>query len=179
MHSLLSDDLNERLSKTRLLALDVDGVMTDGSVFFTALGDEIKSFNILDGQGIKSLLVNDIEVAVITGRISPLTEKRARDLGIKHITQGREDKKTALLELCEKLNITPKEVAYIGDDLPDLSAIKLVNVGFTVPNAHPYIRKHADYCTSLKGGEGAVREVCDLILCAKGLIDDYYRAFLG
>jgi 3-deoxy-D-manno-octulosonate 8-phosphate phosphatase (KDO 8-P phosphatase) len=173
MHSLLSDDLNERLSKTRLLALDVDGVMTDGSVFFTALGDEIKSFNILDGQGIKSLLVNDIEVAVITGRISPLTEKRARDLGIKHITQGREDK------LCEKLNITPKEVAYIGDDLPDLSAIKLVNVGFTVPNAHPYIRKHADYCTSLKGGEGAVREVCDLILCAKGLIDDYYRAFLG
>ena len=86
MHSLLSDDLNARLSKTKLLALDVDGVMTDGSVFFTALGDEIKSFNILDGQGIKSLLVNHIEVAVITGRTSPLTEKRASDLGIKHIS---------------------------------------------------------------------------------------------
>tara|TARA_R110001592_G_scaffold59620_2_gene180906 strand:+ start:30632 stop:31171 length:540 start_codon:yes stop_codon:yes gene_type:complete len=179
MYSLLSDDLNKRLSKTKLLALDVDGVMTDGSVFFTALGDEIKSFNILDGQGIKSLLLNDIEVAVITGRTSPLTEKRARDLGIKHITQGREDKKTALLELCDKLNISPKEVAYVGDDLPDLSAIKIANVGFTVPNAHPFIRKHADYCTTLRGGEGAVREVCDLILCAKSLIDSYYEAYLG
>lgn len=178
MHSLLSAELNSRLAKTKLLALDVDGVMTNGSVYFTALGDEMKSFNILDGQGIKSMLVNNIEVAIITGRTSPLTERRARDLGIKHITQGREDKKTALLELCSFLNISPDEVAYVGDDLPDLSAIKLANVGFTVPNAHPFIRKHADYCTSLKGGEGAVREVCDLILCAKGLIDSYYRAYM-
>ncbi len=179
MYSVLSEELNNRLSKTKLLALDVDGVMTDGSVFFTALGDEIKSFNILDGQGIKSLLVNNIEVAVITGRTSPLTEKRAKDLGIKHITQGREDKKTALLELCDKLKISPNEVAYVGDDLPDLSAIVLVNVGFTVPNAHPFIRKHADFCTSLNGGQGAVREVCDLILHAKGLIDSHYNAYLG
>lgn len=178
MYSLLSDELNRRLSKTRLLALDVDGVMTNGSVYFTALGDEIKAFNILDGQGIKSMLVNNVEVAIITGRTSALTEKRAKDLGIKHITQGREDKKTALLELCDTLNISHEEVAYVGDDLPDLSAIKLANVGFSVPNAHPYVRKHADYCTTLKGGEGAVREVCDLILCAKGLIDRYYSAYL-
>ena len=150
MHSSISDELNKRLANTKLLALDVDGVMTDGSVFFTALGDEIKSFNILDGQGIKSLLANKIEIAVITGRTSPLTEKRARDLGIQHITQGREDKKTALLELCNKLNISPAEVAYVGDDLPDLSAIKLVNIGFTVPNAHPFIRQHADHCTSMR-----------------------------
>ena len=179
MYSLLSDELNKRLSKTKLLALDVDGVMTNGAVFFTALGDEMKAFNILDGQGIKSLLLNQIEVAIITGRTSPLTEKRAKDLGIKHITQGREDKKIALLELCKELSISPEEVAYAGDDLPDLSAIKLVNVGFTVPNAHPFIRKHADYCTTLGGGEGAVREICDLILCSKGLIDDYYNAYLG
>ncbi len=179
MYSLLSDELNKRLSKTKLLALDVDGVMTNGAVFFTALGDEMKAFNILDGQGIKSLLLNQIEVAIITGRTSPLTEKRAKDLGIKHITQGREDKKIALLELCKKLSISPEEVAYAGDDLPDLSAIKLVNVGFTVPNAHPFIRKHADYCTTLGGGKGAVREICDLILCSKGLIDDYYNAYLG
>lgn len=179
MYSLLSDELNNRLSHIKLLALDVDGVMTNGSVFFTALGDEIKAFNILDGQGIKSLLVNNIDVAIITGRTSPLTAKRASDLGIKHIAQGREDKKVALLELCQKLNISPDEVAYAGDDLPDLSAIKLANMGFTVPNAHPFIRKHADYCTTLCGGEGAVREICDLILCAKGLIDDYYNAYLG
>jgi 3-deoxy-D-manno-octulosonate 8-phosphate phosphatase (KDO 8-P phosphatase) len=178
MHSLLSPELNKRLANTKLLALDVDGVMTSGAVFFTALGDEIKAFNILDGQGIKSLLVSGIEVAIITGRNSPLTEKRARDLGIKHITQGREDKKVALFELCSTLGISMNEVAYMGDDLPDLSAIKSVNVGFTVPNAHPFIRKHADYCTTLKGGEGAVREVCDLILCAKGLIDAYYNAYL-
>ena len=179
MHSLLSDELNNKLSNIKLLALDVDGVMTDGSVFFTALGDEIKAFNILDGQGIKSLLVNQIEVAIITGRTSPLTEKRASDLGIEHIVQGREDKKTALLELCKKLKISHNETAYVGDDLPDLSAIKLVNVGFTVPNAHPFIRKHADYCTTLGGGKGAVREICDLILCAKGLIDEYYNSYLG
>jgi 3-deoxy-D-manno-octulosonate 8-phosphate phosphatase (KDO 8-P phosphatase) len=116
MHSLLSDDLNKPLSKIRPLLLDVDGVMTDSSIFFAALDDEIKSFNILDGQGIKSLLLNNIEVAAIKGRTSPLTEKRARDLGIKHITQGR---------------------------------------------------------------EGSVRKVFDLNLCAKGLIDDNYRAFLG
>jgi|TARA_R110002049_G_scaffold26894_6_gene93188 3-deoxy-D-manno-octulosonate 8-phosphate phosphatase (KDO 8-P phosphatase) len=179
MHSLLSDNLKDRLSNIKLLALDVDGVMTDGSVFFTAFGDEMKSFNILDGQGIKSLLKNNIEVAVITGRTSPLTEKRAKDLGIKHITQGREDKKIALLELCKKLDISEQEVAYVGDDLPDLSAIKLSSVGFTVPNAHAYIKKHADYCTNLRGGDGAVREVCDLILSAKGLFDDYYSAYLG
>ncbi len=178
MYSLLSDELNSRLARTQLLALDVDGVMTNGSVFITALGDEIKAFNILDGQGIKSMLKNNIEVAIITGRTSPLTEKRAKDLGIKHIIQGREDKKTALLELCKILNISPSEVAYVGDDLPDLSAIKLANVGFSVPNAHPYVRKHSDYCTSLRGGDGAVREVCDLILCAKGLIDSYYKAYL-
>ncbi len=178
MHSLLPPELNQRLASTRLLALDVDGVMTSGAVFFTAKGDEIKAFNILDGQGIKSLLVSGIEVAVITGRRSPLTEKRAQDLGIKHIMQGREDKKTALLELCDQLNIPLSEIAYIGDDLPDLSAIRCVNVGFTVPNAHPFIIKHADYCTTLKGGDGAVREVCDMILCAKGLLDAYYNAYL-
>lgn len=175
----LPEDLKYRLNNIELLVLDVDGVMTDGSVFFTALGDEIKSFNILDGQGIKSLLKNNIEVAVITGRTSPLTEKRAKDLGIKYIAQGREDKKVALLELCKKLNITEEAVAYVGDDLPDLSAIKFASVGFTVPNAHPYIKEHADYCTQLKGGEGAVREVCDLILSAKDLFDAYYSAYLG
>lgn len=179
MHSLLSPELNKRLANTKLLALDVDGVMTNGAVYFTALGDEIKAFNILDGQGIKSLLLSGIEVAVITGRTSALTEKRAKDLGIKHITQGREDKKAALQELCSELDLTLNEVAYVGDDLPDLSAIIAANVGFTVPNAHPFIRKHSDYCTTLKGGEGAVREVCDLILCAKGLIDTYYNAYLG
>lgn len=178
MYSLLPPDLNERLAKVKLLALDVDGVMTSGAVYFTALGDEIKAFNILDGQGIKSLLLNNIEVAIITGRNSPLTNKRAKDLGIKHITQGREDKKVALIELCTKIGVTIDEVAYVGDDLPDLSAIRAANIGFTVPNAHPFILKHADYCTSLKGGEGAVREVCDLILCAKGLIDSYYNAYL-
>lgn len=178
MYSLLPPELNQRLAEIKLLALDVDGVMTSGAVFFTALGDEIKAFNILDGQGIKSLLLNGIEVAIITGRTSPLTAKRAKDLGIKHITQGREDKKTALMELCTDLGISIKEVAYVGDDLPDLSAMRSARIGFTVPNAHPFIRKHADYCTTLKGGEGAVREVCDLILCAKGLIDAHYNSYL-
>ncbi|MFV1872237.1 MAG: KdsC family phosphatase [Oleiphilus sp.] len=178
MHSQLPEQLNERLSKIKLLALDVDGVMTDGSVYFTAKGDEMKGFNILDGQGIKSMLKNDITVAIITGRTSPLTEKRAKDLGIEHITQGREDKKTALEELCAKLDMKADDVAYVGDDLPDLAAIRLASVGFTVANGHAYVKRHADFCTTLSGGEGAVREVCDLILIAKELYDDYYSAFL-
>lgn len=171
-------ELIKKLAQTKLLALDVDGVMTSGSVFFTAQGDELKAFNILDGQGIKSLLVNNITVAVITGRRSPLTERRARDLGIVHIMQGREDKKIALSELCKGLALSFDDVAYVGDDLPDLSAIKAVNVGLTVPNAHPFVREHADHCTTRKGGDGAVREVCDLILYSKNLLETYYNNFL-
>ncbi len=162
----------------RLLALDVDGVLTDGRLYFSAQGDEIKAFNILDGHGIKMLLSAGIEVAIITGRNSPLTARRAKDLGIKHLMQGREDKKTALLELTQALEIGLEQAGYVGDDLPDLGAIRAAGLGICVANAHPTLLEHADYCTRLKGGEGAVREVCDMILKAQHLLDELTARYL-
>ena len=113
-------ELIEKAAAIRLLALDVDGIMTDGTLLFSASGDEMKGFNILDGLGIKQVMAAGINVAVITGRRSPLTEKRMNDLGIPHLMQGREDKKIALRELAARLEIAPHQIAYMGDDLPDL-----------------------------------------------------------
>lgn len=178
MPTLDPQSLSRRAADVQLLALDVDGVMTDGKLYFSAQGDELKAFNILDGHGIKMLLKNGIEVAIITGRNSPLTAKRARDLGIEHLIQGREDKKFALLELCEHLNLAPENTAYLGDDLPDLGAIVTAGLGMCVANAHAFVQEHALYRTHLPGGQGAVREVCDLILEAKGLLADLHQAYL-
>ncbi|MCH8498101.1 MAG: HAD hydrolase family protein [Marinobacter sp.] len=164
----LPDDLAAKARKIRLLALDVDGIMTDGRLYFSAQGDELKGFNILDGLGLKQLMSNGIEIAVITGRSSPLTAKRMGDLGIRHLMQGREDKLVALRELTEALAIPLADTAYMGDDLPDLAAIEACGLGVTVPNGHWYVRSLADHCTRAQGGEGAVRELCDLILQAQG-----------
>jgi len=171
--------IKEKAKNIQLLALDVDGVMTDGKIYFSAQGDELKAFSILDGQGIKTLINNNIQVAIITGRTSPLTARRARDLGIEHILQGREDKKVALQELSNELEISFDNIAYVGDDLPDLSAIIHSGLGITVPNAHYFVKENADYCTSVTGGLGAVREVCDLILSAKGLLENVHKAYLS
>lgn len=171
--------IKDKAKKIQLLALDVDGVMTDGSIYFSAQGDELKAFSILDGLGIKTLLNNNIQVAIITGRTSPLTARRARDLGINLILQGREDKKVALQELSDELNITFDKVAYVGDDLPDLSAIISSGLGITVPNGHYFVKEHANYCTKSSGGQGAVREVCDLILDAQGLLENTHKTYLA
>jgi 3-deoxy-D-manno-octulosonate 8-phosphate phosphatase (KDO 8-P phosphatase) len=154
-----------------LLALDVDGIMTDGKLYFTASGDEMKGFNILDGLGIKQVMAAGIVVAVITGRRSPLTEQRMNSLGIPHLLQGREDKKVALLEIANAAGVTPEAIAYMGDDLPDLPAILYAGLGVTVPNGHWAVRESADICTQAAGGQGAVREICDLLLAARGRLD--------
>lgn len=163
----------------KLLALDVDGVLSDGKLYFSAQGDELKAFNILDGHGIKMLQRNGVIVAIITGRVSPLTARRARDLGIEHLLQGREDKLVALRELCGELGIELEHTAYMGDDLPDLGAIRHCGFGITVPNGHPFVQEHADWQTQTAGGSGAVREICDLILQAKGLLDAEHQQYLG
>lgn len=155
----------------KLLALDVDGVMTDGKLFFTATGDELKGFNILDGLGLKQIMAAGIDVAVITGRRSPLTEKRMSDLGIHQLMQGREDKRVALRELATTLGLSQEMIAYMGDDLPDLPAIQYAGLGITVPNGHWALREAADLCTDTAGGQGAVREICDLLLLAQGHLD--------
>lgn len=172
------EPLRKKAANIRLIAFDVDGIMSNGRLYFSANGDELKGFNILDGLGMKQLMAAGITVAVITGRRSPLTEKRMKDLGIPHLMQGREDKKVALQELVSTMDVTPEQIAYMGDDLPDLPAIRFAGLGITVPNGYWLVREQADYCTTAAGGEGAVREACDLILTSQNRLDDALAKYL-
>ncbi|MDN6297139.1 MAG: HAD hydrolase family protein [Halomonas sp.] len=156
------------LAHTRLLALDVDGVLSDGRLYFQADGVEIKAFHTQDGHGLKLLKRMGIHVALITGRDSPMVTRRAKALGIAHVYQGCENKLGTLTRLCQTLDITLEQVAYCGDDLPDLAAIQQAGTGISVPNAPDYMRQHADWVTQRPGGHGAVREICDALLDAQG-----------
>lgn len=167
-----------KAASIRLLALDVDGVLTSGELLYTSDGEEIKAFNILDGLGIKLLQEQGVEVAIISGRQSPMLLRRAGELGIRHLVQGREDKRDALEGLSGECGIALTRMAYIGDDLPDLGAIRSAGLGITVPNGHPLLRQHAWLCTERRGGEGAVREVADYLLDAQGRFESAMAAWL-
>ncbi|MFG6159801.1 KdsC family phosphatase [Halomonas sp. 1390] len=175
---LLDSQLVDRLRRVRLLALDVDGVLTDGRLYFQADGVEIKAFHTLDGHGIKLLQRAGIVVALITGRDSPMVSRRAAALGIRHVFQGAEKKLTVLRELCARLELELDQVAYCGDDMPDVAAIRRAGVGISVPGAPSYIRKHADWVTEAVGGHGAVREICDTLLQAQGHWDAVLDTYL-
>lgn len=169
MNPLPSDQaILDRARQVRLLALDVDGVLTDGSLYFSNSGEEMKAFNILDGQGIRLLQDSGVAVAIITARTSALVSRRAADLGIEHLIQGSENKLKALQGLLRQLQLEPGNAAYVGDDLPDLACIRQVALGIAVANAHAAIKAEAVFTTTRNGGNGAVREVCDLILQAQG-----------
>ena len=161
----------EKATAIRLLALDVDGVLTDGRITYSASGEELKSFDIKDGLGIKLLQRAGIEVTIITGRRSPMVERRARELGIETVIQGREDKLTALEEVCRQRDLALEQCAYMGDDLPDLAALRAVGLGLTVANASSAIRSAASWTSRHDGGAGAVREACDALLEARGHLD--------
>ncbi len=172
------EDIRQRLQTVRLLALDVDGVLTSGALYFTDNGEEIKAFSVLDGQGVKLLQDSGVTVAIISGRSSPLLARRAMNLGIALLYQGREDKLTALEELCAANGFDPSEIAYAGDDLPDIQVLKRVAVGFTVPNAHALVKGFAHAQTDAVGGSGAVREIADFILQAQGKYHDAVAPYL-
>ena len=151
----------------RLLVMDVDGVMTDGKITYTSDGQELKSFNIKDGLGVKRAQASGIETAIITGRTSPIVERRARELGIAHLVQGREDKLAALSDLVGQLNLSLDQVAYIGDDLPDLTAIESVKLGACPADAATEVKSKANWVSTRSGGDGCVRELCDLLVSHK------------
>jgi len=165
-------------SNIKLLVLDVDGILSDGKLYFANSGEEIKAFNTMDGLGLKLLMQAGIEVGLITGRQSEIVKKRASNLGIKHVSQGSDDKLTILDEILTTLALDYSSVAYAGDDLPDLACIKQARLGITVPNGHFLVKQSADAITSLEGGCGAVREICDWILQAQGKFDDAVRPYL-
>lgn len=161
----------------KLLLLDVDGVLTDGKLYYGNSGEELKAFNIQDGLGIKLLQQGGIQVGIITGRVSTLLQRRADELGINPVIQGREDKLTALRELLENQNLGLHQIAFMGDDLPDLSAINSVGLGITVANASSTLAAKADWQTLRSGGDGAVREAAEMILKAQGKFDTLVERF--
>jgi 3-deoxy-D-manno-octulosonate 8-phosphate phosphatase (KDO 8-P phosphatase) len=169
---------SSKASRIRLLILDVDGVLTDGGLLFDTHGAEYKTFNSLDGHGIRMLLESGIEVAIITGRNSTIVSQRAQELGVRHLYQGCDDKLAAFNELLQETAIEPGQVAYVGDDLPDLPILRRVGLAIAVQNAHGFVKQHCDWVTTLPGGRGAVREVTDSILQAQGLLDARQNQYL-
>ena len=155
------------LGSIRLLVLDVDGVLTDGRLYFGADGEELKAFHVRDGLGIKQVQQLGVTVAVVSGRRSPPTIQRCRELGIGEVFLGVEDKEKAFSALCTRLGVTPRECACIGDDSPDLPLLRQAGFAVAVADAHPDVRRAAHRTTTLGGGQGAVREVCDWLLNAR------------
>ena len=164
----ITQHILEKARKLKLLILDVDGVLTDGKLFFDDQGKEYKSFHARDGHGIKLLRQTGVEVAVISGRKSQSVELRMKSLGIEHVYQGREDKIGAFEEIVRKMGITNDQVAHVGDDLLDLPIMIRVGLAIAVNDANFAVKERADWCTRTQGGHGAVREVCDLIMQAQG-----------
>lgn len=168
----------EKAQKIKLLVLDVDGVLTDGRLFFDFLGNEYKSFHARDGHGIKLLKRTGVDIAIISGRKSKSVALRMKMLGISYVYQGHENKREAFDELLVKTGHTLDQSAYVGDDLLDLPLMIKVGFAVAVSDAHPDVKKHAHWCTSLPGGRGAVREVCDLIMQAQGNYEAILNSYL-
>jgi 3-deoxy-D-manno-octulosonate 8-phosphate phosphatase (KDO 8-P phosphatase) len=174
----MNTDLLARGKKIRLAVFDVDGVLTDGRLYFLEDGSEFKTFNTLDGQGIKMLIASGVTTAIISGRKTPIVERRASNLGIEHLFQGREDKLVVLDGLLAQLGLSYEQVAYLGDDLPDLPVIRRVGLGMAVANAAGLVREHAHGVTQARGGEGAAREFCELIMSTQGSLEAAHAAYL-
>jgi 3-deoxy-D-manno-octulosonate 8-phosphate phosphatase (KDO 8-P phosphatase) len=175
MNTLYGNVENNILAKAKqikLLVCDVDGVFSDGRIYLGNDGEELKAFHTKDGFGIKALGASGVAVAIITGRNSAIVANRMKALNVAHIIQGQEDKLPALIDLIEQLDITINEVAYIGDDVPDLPCIEAVGLGISVSDGHPLVLRSADYITFTRGGFGAVRETCDLIMQSQNNLDN-------
>jgi len=159
--------LKERAANIRMLVLDVDGVLTDGKLYFDHAGNELKAFNTRDGMGMKALQRAGIDVAVITGRKSGAVEHRMAQLGIQHVYQGREDKLEAFLELLEVTGLDAGQVCFAGDDWIDLPVLLRAGLAVSVADAEDHVKQQAHWITRRNGGDGAVREICNLILAAQ------------
>ena len=167
-----------RAKSVRLIAFDVDGVMTDGGLYLSDSGGEFKRFNSLDGHGLKMLKASGVELAIITGRTSHCVELRARNLGIAHLHQGVDDKLDAMQKLLARLQLPPTAAAFMGDDVVDLPVMRHVGLSISVPDAPQAVRDRAHYVTLRSGGHGAVREICELVMSAQGTLDSQLAHYL-
>lgn len=161
-------DIAARAAKVRLMIFDVDGILTDGSLHFSADGEVMKTFNVLDGHGIKLLQNSGVITAIISARKSAIVLRRATDLGVTHVHQGAHDKRVIFEQLIAETGIAPDACGFVGDDVIDLPILSRVGFAASVPGGHPEVRSRVHYVTQAGGGRGAARELCDLILHAQG-----------
>lgn len=176
---LLKPKLVDKIRRIKLLILDADGVMTDGSIIYTDAGSEIKAFNVRDGHGIKLLMRAGIGVAIITARESKVMAHRAKNLGITDLYQGRIDKITAFDEILKEKVLNPIQVAYIGDDIIDLPVLRQVGFSVAVADAVDDVKERVDYVTTACGGKGAIREVVELLLKSQGKWEEILKRYLN
>lgn len=171
-------EIHEIAKSIRLLILDVDGVLTSGVIYYDNYQFEMRGFHIHDGLGIKLLQKTGVKVAVISGKKSTAVKKRMKELRIEHAYLGHEDKIIPYEALKQKLALHDHEIAYMGDDLPDLPLLRRAALAITVPEAPATIKQHVDYITNIKAGKGAVREVCELIMNAQGTYETVIQSYL-
>jgi len=171
LYSPMKQSLFDNFKQIKLLVCDIDGVFSDGRLYLGNAGEELKAFHTKDGYGIKAILNAGIQVAVITGRRSHIVEQRMSALGVPHIIQGQEDKASAMQKLVKTLALDIQQVASVGDDMPDLGMFNHSAIKICVADGHPYVKQQANYVTQTKGGFGAVREICDLLLQAHGQLE--------
>ena len=168
----------ERAARVKLMIFDVDGVLTDGSLHFGADGEFIKTFNVLDGHGIKLLQQSGVITAIISARKAPAVARRAADLGIHHLHQGSHDKRATFEQLLAETGVTADACGFIGDDIIDLPILSRVGFAASVPNGHPDVQARVHYVSKAAGGQGAVREICDFILRAQNKYEAILAAYL-
>ena len=172
-------DTAARARAVRLMVFDVDGVLTDGKLYYNDAGEEFKAFGTLDGHGIKMLMASGVKAAIITGRTSGVVAHRAKNLGIEHIRQGVHEKGGALLELAQSLAIDPAHCGFMGDDVVDLPAMRRCGFAAATSEAPEIVREHAHFVASRPAGTGAAREVCELIMRAQGTLDAALAPYLA
>ncbi len=171
-------DIIHRAKNVRLAAFDVDGILTDGRLYYTDGGEEIKAFNAQDGHGIKMLKDSGVAIAIITSRTSRVVEKRARDLGIEHLFQGVANKLDTMNDLLKRLGLDMQAASYMGDDVIDLPVLRRCGLAVSVPEAPAIVRQHAHYVTRLQGGCGAAREFTEWVMQAQGTWDARLAEYL-
>lgn len=171
-------DILDKAAKIKLVIFDVDGVLTSGALFYGDDGQEYKAFHSRDGHGMKMLQKSGVEIGIITGRTSKVVEHRMQNLGVQHVYQGKLEKLPAFEELIAKLGVNPQEVAYVGDDVVDLPILTRVGLAIAVADAHHLVARHAHWQTPHGGGQGAARDVCELIMEARGTLDAEMQSYL-